>query len=147
MLLQNAAVYKANETEVIYFSDLQLGSNNSQSLSFLKPTKKNQKPKNPPPPTITQLLQMVHFRINEKQKKNTHMPSTDKYVSVSQHIHQKRMSLRQLSSPAKLFLSNSKGEVGCVFSPKSESKILIIGSSLDFSHNYSFNRPRSLTQD
>lgn len=29
MLLQNAAVYKANETEVIYFSDSQLGSNNS----------------------------------------------------------------------------------------------------------------------
>ena len=143
MLLQNAAVYKANETEVIYFSDFQLGSNNSQSLSFLKPTKK----KTPPPPTITQLLQMVHFRIHEKKKKNTHMPSTDKYVSVSQHMHQKRMSLRQLSSPAKLFLSNSKGEAGCVFSPKSESKILIIGSSLDFSHNYSFNRPRSLTQD
>lgn len=118
----------------------------SHFLSLNQPNKK-QKTKNPPPPTITQLLQMVLFRINEKKKKNTHMPSTDKYVSVSQHIHQKRMSLRQLSSPAKLFLSNSKGEVGCVFSPKSESKILIIGSSLDFSHNYSFNRPRSLTQD
>ena len=29
MVLQNAAVYKAKETEVTYFSDFQLGSNSS----------------------------------------------------------------------------------------------------------------------
>lgn len=62
---------------------------------------------------------MVHFRIRGEKKKK-HMPSKDKYVSVSWHIHQKRMLLRQLSAPAKLFLSNSKGEAGCVFSPKSQ---------------------------
>lgn len=73
------------------------------------------------------------------------MPSTDKYVSVSQHIHQKRMSLRQLSSPAKLF--GAIPVTWDVFLPSIRIATLIIGSSLDFSHNYSFNRLRSLTQE
>lgn len=86
--LQNKVFYKANGTEVIFCSDFQLGSNSPQ-IAFFPSINQN-----------TPSLQMIHFRILHAQEEQ--VPSTHKYSSVSQHIHQKRTSLKEFVFPAKL---------------------------------------------